>query len=156
MTATNFAFVSPAAGGVVAFWLTLCMHGWVATMMIQKSTCSHVLKNETLWYHISCCPESDPRMPQELARREMEERKMAREEARIKKEEARREKEERKRKREAEAPFADYGKEASRWRAQVMSSLSPPGRGLRFLCRCRAPQFFPVRLSTALIRQLGF
>ena len=79
------------------------MHGWVATMMIQKSTCSHVLKNETLWYHISCCPESDPRMPQELARREMEERKMAREEARIKKEEARREKEERKRKREAEA-----------------------------------------------------
>ena len=25
VTATNFAFVSPAAGGVVAFWLTLCM-----------------------------------------------------------------------------------------------------------------------------------
>ena len=73
----------------------------------EKYMLAYVLKNETLWYHISCCPESDPRMPQELARREMEERKMAREEARIKKAEARREagreKEKRKRKREAEA-----------------------------------------------------
>lgn len=56
------------------------MNGWVAALMIQKSTCSHVVKNETLWYHASCCPASDPRMEGELVRRAKEERKRQREE----------------------------------------------------------------------------
>jgi len=54
------------------------MHGWVASIMVQKSTCSHLVKNETLWFCIPCCPESDPRMPEELARRANEQRKIER------------------------------------------------------------------------------
>ena len=54
------------------------MCGWVAAMMIQKSTISHHVKNETLWFHVSCFPASDPRMSEEIARREKEERKRKR------------------------------------------------------------------------------